>query len=92
MSSSTGNLNSNALDHLKKYSAFVGNQLGRLRGLGKYESRQRQASEKSFVYPEGHGEIVLGSGRLTNLDVVPGHLSFEMPCTFAEQVLPQLIC
>ena len=53
----------------KKYSAFVGNtehfrqedRLGRLRGLGKYESRQRQASANLFVYPEGHGVIVLGS-------------------------------
>ena len=54
--SSTGNLNINTLDHLKKNSAFVGDteqfrqedRLGWLRGLGKYECRQSQASEDSF--------------------------------------------
>ena len=35
-------------------------RLGRLRGLGKYESRH-QASANLFVNPEGHGVIVLDS-------------------------------
>ena len=44
------------------------------------------------VFPVGHRVIVLASGRLSNFDYAPGHLSFEMPCSFADQVLPQLIC
>ena len=45
-----------------------------------------------FVFPVGHRVILLASGQLANFDYTPGHLSFEMPCSFADQVLPQLTC
>ena len=37
--------------------------------------------------------VVLASGRLRflNLGCAPGHLSFEMSCTFTVQVLAQLV-
>ena len=39
--------------------------------------------------PDGHLAIVLASGRLLNLSGAPGHLSFEMSCSFTVQMLAQ---
>merc|ERR1712066_902979 len=39
---------------------------------------------------DGHGIIVLASGRLLNLGCATGHPSFVMPCSFTNQVLGQL--
>merc|ERR1719162_773603 len=43
-----------------------------------------------FVFPDGHGVIVLASGRLMNLGCATGHPSFVMSCSFTNQVLAQL--
>merc|ERR1711976_362629 len=43
-----------------------------------------------FVFPDGHGVIVLASGRLLNLGCAIGHPSFVMSCSFTNQVLAQL--
>merc|ERR1719351_321822 len=43
-----------------------------------------------FVFPDGHGVIVLASGRLLNLGCTTGHPSFVMSCSFTNQVLAQL--
>merc|ERR1712113_86502 len=43
-----------------------------------------------FVFPDGHGVIVLASGRLVNLGCATGHPSFVMSCSFTNQVLAQL--
>merc|ERR550537_363988 len=43
-----------------------------------------------FVFPDGHGVIVLASGRLCNLGCATGHPSFVMSCSFTDQVLAQL--
>merc|ERR1712113_1258765 len=43
-----------------------------------------------FVFPDGHGIIVLASGRLLNLGCATGHPSFVMSCSFTNQVLGQL--
>merc|ERR1712061_973516 len=43
-----------------------------------------------FVFPDGHGVIVLASGRLLNLGCATGHQSFVMSCSFTNQVLGQL--
>merc|ERR1712183_248799 len=43
-----------------------------------------------FVFPDGHGIIVLASGRLLNLCCATGHPSFVMSCSFSNQVLGQL--
>jgi len=43
-----------------------------------------------FEFPDGHGVIVLASGRLLNLGCATGHPSFVMSCSFANQVLAQI--
>merc|ERR1712222_236788 len=43
-----------------------------------------------FVFPDGHGIIVLASGRLLNLGCATGHPSFVMSCSFTNQVLGQM--
>merc|ERR1712054_619340 len=41
-------------------------------------------------FPDGHGIIVLASGRLLNLGCATGHPSFVMSCSFTNQTLAQL--
>merc|ERR1712217_333159 len=43
-----------------------------------------------FVFPDGHGIIVLAAGRLLNLGCATGHPPFVMSCSFTNQVLAQL--
>merc|ERR1719162_565895 len=43
-----------------------------------------------FIFPDGHGIIMLASGRLCNLGCATGHPSFVMSCSFTNQVLAQL--
>merc|ERR1719223_1243683 len=43
-----------------------------------------------FVFPDGHGIIMLASGRLCNLGCATGHPSFVVSCSFTNQVLGQL--
>merc|ERR1712050_773449 len=43
-----------------------------------------------FLFPDGHGIIVLASGRLLNLGCATGHPSFVMSCSFTNQVLAQV--
>merc|ERR1711957_1028591 len=43
-----------------------------------------------FVFPDGHGVIVLAAGRLLNLVCATGHPSFVMSCSFTNQALAQL--
>jgi len=43
-----------------------------------------------FVFPDGHGILVLAEGRLLNLGCATGHPSFVMSCSFTNQVVAQL--
>ena len=43
-----------------------------------------------YVFPDGHGVIVLASGRLMNLGCATGHPSFVMSCSFTNQTMAQL--
>merc|ERR1719229_238781 len=43
-----------------------------------------------FVFPDGHGVIVLASGRLLNLECATGHPSFVMSCSFTNQTIAQI--
>ena len=38
-----------------------------------------------FIFPDGHGVIVLAEGRLLNLGCATGHPSFVMSCSFTNQ-------
>jgi len=43
-----------------------------------------------YVFPDGHGVIILAKGRLLNLGCATGHPSFVMSCSFSNQVLAQI--
>merc|ERR1712203_464773 len=92
----TGNFKIITLDHMKKMknNAIVGNighfdneiemeQLENFEGI-KVENIKPQVDR--FVFPDGHGIIILASGRLLNLGCATGHPSFVMSCSFTNQV------
>ena len=43
-----------------------------------------------FIFPDGHGVIILAEGRLLNLGCATGHPSFVMSCSFTNQVMAQM--
>ena len=43
-----------------------------------------------FVFPDGHGVIMLAEGRLLNLGCATGHPSFVMSNSFTNQTLAQI--
>merc|ERR1712196_92102 len=98
--STTGNFKIIRLDLMKKMknNAIVGN-------IGHFDNEiEMEALEKfpgikvenikpqvdRFVFPDGHGVIILASGRLCNLGCATGHPSFVMSCSFTNQTLAQL--
>jgi len=96
----TGNFQIITLEHMKKMknNAIVGNighfdneiemeKLEKFPGI-KVENIKPQVDR--FAFPDGHGIIVLASGRLLNLGCATGHPSFVMSCSFTNQVLGQL--
>jgi adenosylhomocysteinase len=44
-----------------------------------------------WVFPDGHGVIILAEGRLLNLGCATGHPSFVMSNSFTNQTLAQVI-
>merc|ERR1711963_1130181 len=98
--SATGNKDIITLEHMQKMknNAIIGNighfdneiemeKLEKFPGI-KVENIKPQVDR--FVFPDGHGVIVLASGRLLNLGCATGHPSFVMSCSFTNQVLGQL--
>merc|ERR1712232_1003457 len=96
----TGNFAIITLEHMKKMknNAIVGNighfdneiemdKLEKFPGI-KVENIKPQVDR--FVFPDGHGVIMLASGRLLNLGCATGHPSFVMSCSFTNQTLAQL--
>merc|ERR1711959_751647 len=98
--SATGNFNIIKAEHMAKmkHNAIVGN-------IGHFDNEIDMAGVEAtkgivkeeikpqvdrFVSPDGHGVIVLASGRLLNLGCATGHPSFVMSCSFTNQVLAQL--
>merc|ERR1719208_214751 len=98
--SATGNFNIITLEHMKKMknNAIVGNighfdneiDMAGLEGLEGIKVENIKPQVDRFVFPDGHGVIVLASGRLLNLGCATGHPSFVMSCSFTNQVLAQL--
>ena len=43
-----------------------------------------------WIFPDGHGVLILAEGRLMNLGCATGHPSFVMSASFTNQVLAQL--
>merc|ERR1711944_125565 len=93
--STTGNKDIIRLEHMKKMknNAIVGNighfdnELEKSEGI-KIDNIKAQVDR--YVFPDGHGIIVLAAGRLLNLGCATGHPSFVMSCSFTNQVLAQL--
>merc|ERR1712032_1058988 len=96
----TGNYKIIRLEHMKKMknNAVVGNighfdneiemeLLENFQGI-KVENIKPQVGR--FVFPDGHGVIILASGRLCNLGCATGHPSFVMSCSFTNQALAQI--
>lgn len=51
---------------------------------------RRYHNPRQFVFPDGHGVIVLAEGRLMNLGCATGHPSFVMSCSFTNQTVAQI--
>merc|ERR1739848_794523 len=98
--SCTGNHDIIRLEHMKnmKNNAIVGNighfdneiDMAGLEGFAGIKVENIKPQVDRFVFPDGHGVIVLASGRLCNLGCATGHPSFVMSCSFTNQVLGQL--
>ncbi|HLT31573.1 MAG TPA: adenosylhomocysteinase [Myxococcaceae bacterium] len=43
-----------------------------------------------FIFPDGHGVLILAEGRLMNLGCATGHPSFVMSSSFTNQVMAQI--
>merc|ERR1712106_610577 len=96
----TGNFKIITLESMKKMknNAIVGNighfdneiEMVELEGFPGIKVDNIKPQVDRFVFPDGHGIIVLSSGRLLNLGCATGHPSFVMSCSFTNQVLGQL--
>ena len=98
--SATGNYGIISAEHMgrMKHGAIVGN-IGHfdneidMAGLARMSDVRRvniKPQVDQYVFPDGHGVIVLAEGRLLNLGCATGHPSFVMSCSFTNQVLAQM--
>ena len=96
----TGNFNIIMAEHMSKMknNAIVGN-IGHfdneidMAGVENWPGIKRQNIKPQvdrFIFPDGHGVIILAEGRLMNLGCATGHPSFVMSCSFTDQVIAQL--
>lgn len=98
--SATGNKNIIRCEHMEKMknNAIVAN-------IGHFDNEIDMNGLKSFpgvtkvnvkpqtdrwVFPDGHGVIILAEGRLMNLGCATGHPSFVMSNSFTNQVMAQI--
>merc|ERR1712085_32446 len=98
--SATGHGDIITIEHMKKMknNAIVGNighfdneiDMAGLEGFAGIKVENIEPQVDRFAFPDGHGIIVLASGRLLNLGCATGHPSFVMSCSFTNQVLGQL--
>jgi adenosylhomocysteinase len=96
----TGNLRVITVEHMAamKNNAIVGNighfdneidmaALAKVKGVKKSTVKPQV---DRWVFPDGHGVIVLAEGRLLNLGCATGHPSFVMSNSFSNQVIAQI--
>merc|ERR1711920_1072234 len=96
----TGNFKIISLEIMKlmKNNAIVGNighfdneiEMAALEGFPGIKVENTKPQVDRFVFPDGHGVIVLALGRLLNLGCATGHPSFVMSCSFTNQTIAQL--
>merc|ERR1711966_293052 len=98
--SATGNKDIIRVEHMEKMknNAIVAN-IGHfdneidLNGLKAYPGITKiniKPMTDRWVFPDGHGILLLAEGRLMNLGCATGHPSFVMSNSFTNQVLAQL--
>jgi len=95
----TGNKDIISVDHMRrmKDKAIVGN-IGHfdneidMAGLKKQGITRNNIKPQydEFVFPDGHGVLILAEGRLLNLGCATGHPSFVMSASFTNQVMAQV--
>lgn len=96
----TGNKDICMVRHMEKMknNAIVGN-IGHfdneidLAGMEAYKGIKKVQIKDQvhrWVFPDGHGVIMLAEGRLLNLGCATGHPSFVMSCSFTNQTLAQV--
>ncbi len=96
----TGNKNVITYEHMRlmKNNAIVGN-IGHFDNEIEMSALERDASVvrdnikpqvDRWVFPDGHGVIILAEGRLLNLGCATGHPSFVMSNSFTNQVMAQI--
>merc|ERR1712176_1023896 len=94
----TGNKDIITCEHMSKMknNAIVGN-IGHFDNEIQMEQLEKAATRMNikpqcdkYVFPDGHGVIVLAEGRLLNLGCATGHPSFVMSNSFTNQTLAQL--
>jgi len=98
--SATGNFKIITLELMKKMknNAIVGNighfdneiEMEELEGFPGIKCENIKPQVDRFEFPDGHGVIILASGRLCNLGCATGHPSFVMSCSFTNQTLAQI--
>merc|ERR1712127_845940 len=94
----TGNKDIITCDHMSKMknNAIVGN-IGHFDNEIQMEKLEKATTRMNikpqcdkYIFPDGHGVIVLAEGRLLNLGCATGHPSFVMSNSFTNQTLAQL--
>merc|ERR1712023_368110 len=94
----TGNKDIIRLEHIQamKNNAIVGN-IGHFDNEIQMEQLEKMTTRLNikpqcdkYIFPDGHGVIVLAEGRLLNLGCATGHPSFVMSSSFTNQTLAQL--
>lgn len=96
----TGNKGIIMVEHMAKMknNAIVSN-IGHfdneidMNGLENYPKIQKMNIKPQvdrWMFPEGHGVIILAEGRLMNLGCATGHPSFVMSCSFTNQTVAQV--
>ena len=96
----TGNRDVITVEHMArmKDKAIVGNighfdheiDIAGLKAAEGVERREIKPQYDEYVFPDGHGVLLLAEGRLLNLGCATGHPSFVMSTSFTNQVLAQL--
>jgi len=96
----TGNTSIITVNHMKqmKNHAIVGNighfdteiDMDGLENFPQIKKIEIKECVDKWVFPDGHGVIVLASGRLLNLGCATGHPSFVMSNSFTNQVMAQI--
>lgn len=96
----TGNKDVITLEHMRrmKNNAIVGNighfdneiEMAAMEKAGDIRREIIKPQVDRWVFPDGHGVIVLAEGRLLNLGCATGHPSFVMSNSFTNQVMAQI--